>query len=75
MGALWTILFQARNVQHAAYVIRLGQGKRAGFGDTQPLAKHQKQKATVAGLIPAAFGGRNELIDLGRNEMFSVGHR
>jgi hypothetical protein len=33
--------------------------------------EHQEQKATIAGLVPAALGGGNEFIYLGKGQVFS----
>jgi len=30
--------------------------------------KHQEQKATVAGLVPAPLGGGDEFVDLGKSQ-------
>lgn len=34
------------------------------------MPKHQEKEKTVAGLVPAALGGRYELVHLGRDEVF-----
>jgi hypothetical protein len=38
------------------------------------MAKHQEQQAPVTGRIAAAFGGFQELLDFGGNEVLTVVH-
>jgi hypothetical protein len=38
------------------------------------MPEHQEQQAPVAGRVTAAFGSLQELLDFGRNEVFSVAH-
>ena len=66
--------FQPRDVQHAAFNVCLVELQGASLRYARAVPEHQRQKATVAGLISAAFGGGNQLIDLGGNVAFSVVH-
>jgi len=68
-------LFEPGDVQDAAFGVHLGENQPAGFGDTQPMAEHEKQQAPVAGLVPGPLGGGKELLDLVAGEVFSFFHR
>ena len=61
-------------MQDAAFGVHLGENQAAGLGNPQPMPEHEEEKAPVAGLVPCAFGGGNELLDLSGNEVFSFLH-
>jgi hypothetical protein len=54
-------LFDPLHVEHPAFKVNLRQLKAARFRNPQAVPEHQEQKATVAGLFPAALGGDYEL--------------
>jgi hypothetical protein len=39
------------------------------------MPEHQQEQAPVAGFIPATLRGGNQLLNFGRNKVFSVAHR
>lgn len=41
---------------------------------TRMMAEHQQQKTAIADDVPAALGGFNMLVHLGRNTVLSVFH-
>ena len=57
-------LFQAGDVQDAAFGVHLRQNQSARLGDAQTVAEHEEQKASVAGFVSCAFGGRQQPFDL-----------
>jgi len=65
----------ARDVQHAAVGVHLGQPQPAGLRHAQAMPEHQKQQASVAGCVTAIFRGVHELLNLGGNQVFAVVHR
>ena len=65
-------LFEAGDMQDAAFGVHLGENQPASLGHPQPMAEHEEQKAAVAGLVPCALGGGQELFEFGPNEVFSL---
>lgn len=68
-------LFEAGDVEHAAFGVHPGENQAASLGDSQPVAEHEEQKAAVPGLVPCALGGRQEPFDFAPCEVFSLAHR
>jgi hypothetical protein len=54
--------FSLATVQHPALDLHLIEFELAGFRHPQPVAEHQQQQATVAGLVAAALGSLSSAI-------------
>ena len=68
-------LFEAGDMEDAAFDIDLGQFQAAGFRDPQTVAEQQQHQAAVAGLVPRPFDGGEELVHFQAGEMFALVHR
>lgn len=61
-------------MQDAAFGVHLGENQAASLGHPQPMPEHEQQKAPIAGFVPGAFGGGQELFDFVASEVFSFLH-
>jgi hypothetical protein len=59
-------------MQHAAFRVHLVEFHPAGLRHAQAMPEHQEQQATVAHLVPGAFGRFNQPFNLAAGEVFSV---
>lgn len=65
-------LFEPCHVQHAAFYVHAGKIEVAGFRHTQAVPEHQKQKASVAGVVAADFGGCNQPFNFSDGKVFPL---
>jgi hypothetical protein len=59
-------------MQHAAFGVHLVEFHLAGLGYAQTVPEDQEQQATVAGFVPAALHGFNQLFNLAANEVLPL---
>jgi hypothetical protein len=64
---------QSNDVQDLALGVHLVELQPASLGDAQPVAEHQKQQATVAGLVAASPGRGNQLSNLKAGQVAASG--
>ena len=56
-------------MQHAAFNVHLIELQPAGLGHAESVPEHQKQKAAVAGFVPAALRRVDQLLNLAPGQM------
>jgi hypothetical protein len=66
-------VLQPDDVQHAALRVHLVELQAASLGNAQAVAKHQKQQATVAGLVAGAPGRGDQLANLESGQVAAPG--
>jgi hypothetical protein len=59
-------------MQHAAFGVHLVKLQPAGLRHAQAMPEGQKQKATVAGLVPPALGRLDQPFNLAPGEVLAV---
>jgi hypothetical protein len=68
-------LFEAGDMEDPAFAIHLREFHPAGFRDPQAMAEQQQQQTAVAGLVPRAFDGGDQLVHFQPGEVFALFHR
>ena len=59
-------------MQHLAFGVHLVEFQPAGFRHTQAMPERQKQKATVAGLVPTSTNSLDQPFNLAPGEVLAV---
>ena len=67
-------LLEPGDMQDAAFRIHLGEGQATGFRDAQPVAEQQQDHTAVAGFMPCALGGGEDLVHFQGSQVLAFAH-